>query len=580
MNLFRFIKKRNFKNLVYLGLFFIILIGGFLLVYKNRTTLVNNKLVYNQYTRSLLPAFHAASDFFYKLPNLVYLPLMRTDVAIPEYQIIIDNDNLEFLNENLPPTIFIAGVPAGYGELTDQYKKRVEAKFIHNGREYEVEVRYRGDHFSHWVEAKKSWQVIFDKDDLFNGVKVLKLIIPSSRDYLAEYLNSYRAAKLGLTLTKADFATLAVNSTSYGVYYQFEDWSKEFLEKNELSVEANLYVTDDDVLNLDDLNAAFTDSVFWKKKTEDEKFSFENYSEVDFLINAINQDNFSEIVPDIIDLDNFYNWQILSMLAGSQHQNDRGNSRLYFNNTSGKFEFIPWDIKITDSVGSQIVDNILITRILSDPIREFERNQLLWEYVSSPNNLTDDLDAYDDKYNQLKPAFYANWNKFHNNFRFNKEVSAIRKMYLNNFNNLVDLFQQDNSQVEVFFNPKKLLITIDITVDNFSGLNLDSLTLPAGFFGQVELFYDADLDGILSSGDKLLGRQFVAGASGGEFNHLDQYIHSQRIYNPETLISQLESMRHSFFVRLDHQPEPDFDSQDIILQLSNAITGEEVNLYN
>lgn len=577
MNFKRFIKKIDYKLFIYSVIFFIVLTMGFLFVYQNRLTLVNNKIIYNKYTRVFLPAYHFINQLIYKLPNVVYLPLMRSHVGIPEYKIIIDQKNLEFLNDNLPKPIFVDGVPTGYEELADKYKQSVPAKFVYEGEEYNVRVGYRGDHENHWAYDEKSWEVEFDKDKLFNGIKVLKLIIPSGRDYFSEYLNSYRAKKFGLKITEASFAKLSVNDIRYGVYYQFEDWSKEFLEKNELPSDANLYVTDDAVINLDDLNSAYNDSVFWKKKAEDATFNFDNYSEINFLIKAMDQPNFSEIVPDIIDLDSLYSWHTLSMLAGSQHQTGRGNSRLYFNNTSGKFEFIPWDIKINNLTGSQIIDNLLLTKIFSDPTRQLELNQFLWQYVNNPDNLADDLAAYDEKYNQLKPAFYLDWRKFHNNFRFDSEVRIIRKLYEDNFNHLANLFNQDASKVEVFFNPNKLLLTIDIMVDNFSGLKMAGIILPPKTQGQIELFYDSDQNGVLSTADNALAGKFATAGNTQELSDFSQSIYSQRQYDPDGKISRLVPTRHSFFIKFNRQQAADFDLNKLKVQLNNAITGKSLN---
>jgi len=547
-------------------------------VNKHKLTLIHNKYIYNKVVQALLPLYHSFSRFIYKMPNLLYLPKMFGRVDIPEYQLEINPEDLRKLEENIPPAV-VNGVFVGHSELNEEYQISVPAVFTYQNKKYKVKVSLRGDYENHWTDIKKSWQIEFDKENLFFGIETIKLILPYDRGYFSEYLNSYRAKKLGVILTEAQFVKFKINSQSYGVYYQFEDWSEGFLEKNRLPANSNFYVTDDDVINLDDNFSAFNSPVFWRKKLSARRYPYDNFSEMDFLLKLLQQENFSDVAPDIINLDSFYRWNILSILAGSQHQGGRGNSRLYFNNTSGKFEFVPWDLGIGEPVNDVVVDNLLTSKILSDPQREFERNRLLWNYLAVGNNLQDDLQVYDQIYNQLKPAFYREFKKYHNNIRFDQEVARIREEYINIYNTTKELFMTDNSAVVYLYVPKDRLIISGINVDNFAGLMFKAITFTSGnFSGALRIYRDDDHDNLLTASDSLLiSRTISKNDTIIDLAPLNQFLFSHRQYNLENQQSQLTPQNYTFFIKLPSTPSSASNPE---LHFANAVTNEEVAIQN
>ena len=194
-----------------------------LYVQQNKTALLFDKRV-----QVLLPAYREMRNIGKVFANMLYIPRMRFDVGIPSYELRIEREDLKKLNKNIPSSIS-AEVFAGQVFLTDEFKKTVPATFTHGGIEYKVKVRYRGDNPNHWTRSKRSWQVIFDKDNLFEGKRILKLIIPIDRDYFAEALNNYRATKFGLFYPEAKFVTLSINGINHGVSWQVEDFFSEAL---------------------------------------------------------------------------------------------------------------------------------------------------------------------------------------------------------------------------------------------------------------------------------------------------------------------------------------------------------------
>ncbi len=104
-----------------------------------------------------------------------------------------------------------------------------KARFLNNGITYNVKIKLRGLLPNHWMGEKKSWKIKFKKENYFNGQRVLNLVIPSDRDYVKEHLAYFTARKLGVLTPDSKFVILKINGQNQGVYFQVEQFGKEFL---------------------------------------------------------------------------------------------------------------------------------------------------------------------------------------------------------------------------------------------------------------------------------------------------------------------------------------------------------------
>ncbi len=473
MKLIRIIYRLRTWRFFWAALFIAILAANGLLlaahISRNR-----NQLVFNPYVKAVLPVYREVRGLTNSIIDLAYVFSMKRDVGIPQYYLEIKSSDLRKLNEALPSSL-ANDVIAGTAILSDDADSAVSGKFYYDNKTYEVKVRYRGLNANHWTRPKKSWQIKFDKDTPFNGLRTLKLIIPEDRGYFAEMLNNYRAQKLGLFFPQAELAQLYVNNDYHGVYFSVEDFSAEMLEKNQKPADANIYVTDEPIVS----GQAFDSIEHWRKQAGDALFGYANFSELDFLLTQLNKPDFAKVAENIIDMDSFYNWNIVAILAGSYHQGDRGNMRLYFNNAKGKFEFIPWDVEIKSNLPTQLSSTVT-ENILSNPKFYMQRNQKLWDYIKDDNNLADDLRYYDGLDEKLKGVFYSDFKKHDNNLTFNRTVADIRNQYVALFNRLKDLFAADRVELTVRREADDKLITLSFNIDSLAGINLDSVKLPAG----------------------------------------------------------------------------------------------------
>jgi len=541
------------------------------------------------YLVKLLPIIRSVR----KISDVFYLPYYFKKSELPVYELYINPEDIKKINASLP-------LGFGAGEVYIN-KKYVPAKFWANGREYNVDVRYRGDKSVHWESSKKSYLIKFNKNDLFNGFRRLSFIIADDRKFIVEPLNNYRADKLGLYYPPNSFATLKINGRNNGLYFVIENWGQEMLTKWRVPDSANLYSNVDSVIwfSQNSENIAWNILGAWDKKNQDELLSYNSFSEIDKLfdlVNSANDEIFYESIFDLVDKDNFFNWLVHQNLVSSNHQAP-GNLRLYFNNTSGKFLFIPWDVHISDF--DEMIDgeySILIDRILSSPEYMHERNKRLWQYVVDKGNLEDDLNFYDQAYIQIKPALYQDRMKVYTNKWADNLIEESRVLLVKNFKEIKETLKKHRVFIEIRvdlsedynnLNQQNILSVFDIKVDNFSELLLENLVIP--FNDTIKssddylLYYDKNFNQVLDSEDKLLTKIALNSDNNKELisqNNIDALLFTNRkiadISSSDSY--QLELTNHRFFLvsRNNKNSASNWQVDKIKFVIKNAITGKKL----
>ena len=370
--------------------------------------------------------YHQEIQSIKKVSNILFFFKTLQPSKLEQYDLTIDQKDLDFLNHNLPP---------GYvgNTLSDQYKKPVKAKLTVGSTEYDVEVRYRGDTDAHWRDSQKSWLVKIKGGDMVNGMRSFHLIIPVDRFYLLEDLNMYRAKKMGLDAIQSSFLNLFINGKREGVYWQIEDFGIDLMNRMNIELPVNLYESKEFAELDPSIKDPFTNIEAWKQLITDPNTGRDSTT-LEKLIELVNNPDdayFYQHIVDLVDMENFYNWQINQALVNSTHQSGI-NMRLYVDHKTQKFKFIPWDV----SYGETPIDsteqayNTLVTRILKNPEFLKERNKRLWNYVSDPKNLEDDLQHYDELDAATEIDFYKDNNKVESNLAYRKKITSIRQLII------------------------------------------------------------------------------------------------------------------------------------------------------
>lgn len=248
-------------------------------------------------------------------------PALQT--SIPEYRLTVAPGHLKALNDNLEDRDY-----------------EVPATFTAEGRTYTVIVSYRGR--STRYEVKKPWQVHFDKQDRFQGLKRMELLAAyKDGGYLTEKLWYDTAASLGLEVPRARYVNLYLNGEYQGVYTELESINKDFLESHDLDDDGDIYrcAMHDCELRPPPKQSYMED---WEKKTNEK----EPWDRLWTLLDGLNRtppDRFEAFARKNLELDDYITWMVLdSFIVNHTHQDAR--SYLIYSRETGRWTFVPWDL--------------------------------------------------------------------------------------------------------------------------------------------------------------------------------------------------------------------------------------------
>ena len=386
----------------------------------------------NPVTIHFLHTYHSLR----KLPDIVFAPYYLAKSKLPLRSLSVTPESVSFLNSNLPSD------PIG-GYLESENRKWVNGVFLSDTYVGEVDVKYRGTNANHWNSFQKSFRVKFSGQNLFDGIKSLDFIIPYDRGYFVDPLNLYRARKLGIESLQIGFSRLKLNGVDQGVYLTVERWSNRLLQKRRGPDNLAIFDTNDGIIS-GTLEENPDGSSFTVKQREGSSiFTRHTGSEVDDyalevlfrVLEDTDDETFQRVIPNIINLEKFYAFDIVSILSGSKHfDSNFGNTFLIFNPATGKFEISPWDLGVHPISPESADHKILLTqRILSVPEFRAERNKMLSSYIKDEDNLQDDLGFYDQLFQDTKVDFFTDNTKLYNNFQFLKQVQSFRDTLESNF---------------------------------------------------------------------------------------------------------------------------------------------------
>lgn len=356
-----------------------------------------------------------------KIYDLPYLLVAWTQTdQLQEYNLMIDPQDWQFLNSNLPKE----------GLLTETYKKFVPAELAFEGKNYPVQVRYRGDKSNHWAFEKKSWRVVFKDETPVKGISKLNLILPEDRDFYSEAVGLFVAKRLGLFWLRNDFVKLKVNGKPMGVYFAVEQWSQEALVNNGFDPDTNLYgeTSEGDYFpeNL------YADAKFFKKYVSYSGLPEDNKEDLEKLLAVLIADDreFFEKIPEVLDIDKFLTWQAHSQLLFNYNPGITHNANLALNRGTGKLEFLPWDVAMRNPDEYPIYEpkmyNPVAQKVLANPEWLCQRDKILLDYTSNSRNLEETLAYLDSLYQQTRWAMYKDDQKLFLNLDLDIRYKMLR----------------------------------------------------------------------------------------------------------------------------------------------------------
>lgn len=401
---------------------------------------IRARITENEIARYFLPTYRSLR----KLPDIVFTPYLFTKTDLESIEIVVDQKDILTLNEALPTSSPFTSISL------DQNRTFVKALFRGGSYEDEVEVRYKGLSSNHWNSFKKSYRVRFPEDHLYQNGSALNLVIPDDKAYYADILNAYRAEKLGLLTPHTRLTNVTINGQNHGVFLTSDQWSTLFLEGRRIPESSNILGLNDG--SFSDNSGISYESVsafspayaqVWKSYTSEEAEG--NFEEIHVLLNLLayaDDATFEKLIPHIIDLENFYRWDIVNVLAGNPVV-DYENLLLIFNTATGKFEFSPIDTYIVPVSSGYTEQSKLVRRILSIDTFKTQRDNVLRAYIENKENLAGDLAFYDNLYADTRNEFFKDHVKRENNFTYIKRVHEARDIFADNFEKAAAVFNVD-----------------------------------------------------------------------------------------------------------------------------------------
>ncbi|OGJ71117.1 hypothetical protein A2198_01260 [Candidatus Peribacteria bacterium RIFOXYA1_FULL_56_14] len=518
----------------------------------------------------------------------------RPPEELPSYRLDIADEDLQRIEDSLPTEL----PSPWYGNLflTEDAKDWTDAVFTADGETYDVKIRVRGDIFNHWAYRKKSWRVKFQKEHLFHGMREINFIIPEDRFWFAEALNVYRMRKFNLLHSPLEFVTVSLNGSKPLLYTQIEHWTKEMLEKQGRTGDANVYQTGGGDSYFQQWDPMFDEVAYWDKYVT--KPGSDTYEEVDLLLElskegAHTDPLFFSKLRTIFDTDRLVSWYVVSALAGSRHVTDF-NVRLFFDPSKGKFEPLPWDIGLyAPRTLLFLPGNKFLDEAFRVPELKLAVHRALWEHVQDEAQVADDFAERDRLYALIERAAYRDPLKLQSNRQVKNEMQKLLWKIESNIEFLKKELQISEVLVTERIPPgseqrRGLLRTFDITERGVAFGMLDLIAIPPEFAllaeqGAVQLWKDNG-DGRWGGEDSRIplllrdepdeGGRIVLETQN---EHLSLLWTEDPVLDANGMVVTAPHTKHRFFVVVEGAGF-NADALDPEVGVRNAVTGEAANV--
>jgi hypothetical protein len=495
------------------------------------------------------------------------------------------------------------------GWMSDDLKVWVSAKFIHDGQEYNVKVRIRGDLPNHWSGPKKSWRVKFVRQTFndngktirerifFKGKRQINLIIPQDRRYILSYYVNSLMREAGLVVPQDRFVVLRINGVLQGLYYEVEHFDKPLLAANRRP-EATIFGQSDRVMHFEKYtkygiptssDARFDIGSMRRLVDREGQLSLRAMQVlIDHSVNPT-EENFRRVL-EVLDWEKYLHFRAMTTLCNTNHVRfGSDNLRLYYDSSRGLLEPVPWDLHLTrmpkepgtiDFWNSHGPDEIQ-KATLKNPMLRLQRNKILWELLGDGG--VEMRNKFDKIYERIRPLAWADvlttpiqghkMDELRNNLFYN--IKRVNKVLSLSSANLAFRLEGDQQA------------SLEFATLNFSGIRLQGIHLmdPQTFKGDYHLYEDTNANGEFDSNDILLAS--AVAENGAIYFVLDKYILPNVRYNTDYLdggryweFFETISGRYRLFLvgqlaSLNRQPL-EWKPPDIQITALNAVTGRAI----
>ena len=339
-----------------------------------------------------------------KSKDFMHLFYWFQKTKLPIYKLYIGAEDIRIMNNSVEN-----------GRINT--KIAVPTYFISDDYNIEAKIRYRGKRKFHWENAKRSLLIKFPKDQLFQKMKAMDLIIPISRSYVAEITNNNFLKQIGLMSNNMFFIWLKINNKDAGVYLAKERYSSEWLGKNAISPDSEIFTL------------SLTPPFEWIRDINEANNSFMEIKTFLALFKKSDEE-FKKNIGNILDLQKWYRAIAMNIFVAGEHS---------MNGATGKLEPLLEDISLNniqhhngDPQKAYIGFPLIIKRILSDQNFYKEYIKILKEIITDANFKTYLL-LYDNFYREMKSEFYRDKTKYYSDNDVDNKIEDYRKQAIENY---------------------------------------------------------------------------------------------------------------------------------------------------
>lgn len=309
--------------------------------------------------------FFARANFSSRLPQS----------KVKKLELFVNPKSIEELTSNLP-------------ESGLKHYKAAYLRSDNTGRQ-PVDLRLRGDSYSHWLYDKKSYRIKFKKGFAYNGARIVNLISPRWPEFFVNYCAVHKLARQqGVLSPDCDLVRLSLNGVDQGLYLLIEQVNENFLRKMRRAP-GSLYYGDHlsgpTVGNGE--SSLWYDAKMWEKKGSKNAEEAAYVGDIETVVVALTKynDEFLEFFNNHINEKALFTFMAIDALIGVVHHDASHNHKLYFDPYTGRFEPIEWDIGVLNPQADIMYAsyNRFVHRISMHPELNIRFAKFLFEWVKS-----------------------------------------------------------------------------------------------------------------------------------------------------------------------------------------------------
>jgi spore coat protein H len=229
-------------------------------------------------------------------------------------------------------------------ERTVDSNQTYPAKFVADGKTYDVRVRYRGQWARSW--PKKALKIFFDDAVPFEGQHCINLN-SGWRDpaFVREHLAYIIYARAGVPAPRSRMVRIDLNGSFYGLYVEVEQPDKPLLRRSNLKGAALFKAISPS--NMADERDLRTEAAFKKHYARDTQKE-EGMADLQrFCHDLAQSSNVAEFLQQHVDLDEYINYLAVSILIQHWDGFNKNHFLAYDRRGSEKWLVIPWDLDRT-----------------------------------------------------------------------------------------------------------------------------------------------------------------------------------------------------------------------------------------